>query len=258
MVKHLGTFYGGYLYEAAQHLRPTRRTRPPEKRFVIFARGRSGTTLLVSLLNRHPLISCDNEILRRRAARPLRLIRRRMALTETPIYGFKLLSYQLQSVQTHLADKRAVLERLVEEGHHIIYVKRRNLLRHALSNLYARHRKQWHQTDADASALRMRLDPDDLLHWLNGSAQLEQFEREMLDGLPHVALAYEDDLRDARHHGATLRRITTRLGLPPVAPNTSLRKTTPRRLRDIVTNPDAVRDTIADTPYVHYLDTAFA
>jgi LPS sulfotransferase NodH len=257
MLKDFSTFYGGYLYEAAQHLRFTRRTRPPQQRFVIFARGRSGTTLLVDLLNRHPSIACDNEILRRRACAPHRLIRQRMALTSAPVYGFKLLSYQLQSVQTHIADKRAFLQRLVDDGCHIVYVKRTNLLRHALSNLYARHRSQWHQTDPDAPAPRMRLNPDTLLHWLNGSAQLERFERELLDGLPHLAFTYEDDLQDAARHADTVRRITDRLGLPPVAPKTALRKTTPRCLEDIVTDPSVVRNAIQGTPYASHLDTAF-
>lgn len=258
MIKTLNTFYGGYLYEISQHLRPVRRTRTPEQRFVIFARGRSGTTLLVDLLNRHPAINSDNEILRRRVWSPHRLIRQRTALTNTPVYGFKLLSYQLQSVQTHVAGKRAFLDRLVDEGYHVIYVKRRNLLRHALSNLYARYRKQWHQTGPEAPAPRMPLAPDVLLHWLNGSAQLAQFEQEMLDGLPHLAFTYEDDLRDATCHLATVRRITDRLGVPPVMPETALCKTTPQRLEDIVTNPDGVRDALCGTPYEPYLDTAFS
>jgi LPS sulfotransferase NodH len=145
----------------------------------------------------------------------------------------------------------------VDDGCHIVYVKRTNLLRHALSNLYARHRSQWHQTDPDAPAPRMRLNPDTLLHWLNGSAQLERFERELLDGLPHLAFTYEDDLQDAARHADTVRRITDRLGLPPVAPKTALRKTTPRCLEDIVTDPSVVRNAIQGTPYASHLDTAF-
>ena len=256
MFRTLNTFHAGYLYEALQHLRPTRRTRPPEDRLVIFARGRSGTTLLVDLLNQHPAIHCDNEILRRRVAAPPLLIDRRMCLNDAPVYGFKLLSYQLQSVQTHISNPRGFLESLVEAGYHIVYVKRRNLLRHALSNLYARHRKQWHQTEADAPTPKMTLDPDALVHWLNGSAQLDDLEGDMLDGMPHLPFTYEADLQDADCHAATVRRITDHLGLPYITPETSLRKTTPRRLSDILTNPEVVPQTLHGTPYARYLATA--
>ena len=37
----------------------------PEKKFIIFAQGRSGSTLLVSLMNCHKEIFCDGEILNR-------------------------------------------------------------------------------------------------------------------------------------------------------------------------------------------------
>jgi len=177
--KTLNAYYAGYAYEAAQHLRPTVRSTPPETRFVLFARGRSGTTLLLSMLNAHPAVEADGEILRRRALCPLQLVKQCEAQTQASVYGFKLLSYQLRSLQTHLPDRRAFLEALVEQGYRVLYLRRQNLLRHALSGLYAEHRRRWHQTETDAAdrpAIRVRRD--DLFRWLDGSAQLRRFEQE--------------------------------------------------------------------------------
>ncbi|MEF8817619.1 MAG: Nodulation protein H [Salinibacter sp.] len=257
--KTVNVFYAGYAYEAAQHLRPTVRSTPPETRFVLFARGRSGTTLLLSMLNAHPAVEADGEILRRRALRPLRLVKQCKAQTQAPVYGFKLLSYQLRSLQTHLSDRRAFLEALVEQGYRVLYLRRRNLLRHALSGLYAEHRRRWHQTDTDATdrpAIRVRRD--DLFRWLDGSAQLRRFEQEVLDGLPHLSLTYEEHLEDPARHADTLHRTTDRLDLDPIAPDTSLRKTTPRRLSDLATNPDDVRRWVAASPYARFLSAVSA
>lgn len=252
--KTLNAYYAGYAYEAAQHLRPRVRDAPPETRFVLFARGRSGTTLLLSMLNQHPRVEGDGEILRRRACRPHALIEQRLGQTQAPVYGFKLLSYQLRSLQTHLPDRRAFLEALVERGYRVLYLRRQNLLRHALSGLYAEHRNRWHQTDTDAADRpTIRVCRDDLFRWLDGSAQLRDFEQEVLDGLPYLSLTYEEHLEGSESHTDTLRRVAGWLDLAPIVPNTSLRKTTPRRLSDLATNPDDVRDWVAASPYARFL-----
>jgi LPS sulfotransferase NodH len=259
LAKTLNAYYAGYAYEAAQHLRPTVRSTPPETRFVLFARGRSGTTLLLSMLNAHPAVEADGEILRRRVLCPLRLVKQYEAQTQSPVYGFKLLSYQLRSLQSHLSDRRAFLESLVERGHRVLYLRRRNLLRHALSGLYAEHRRRWHQTATGAAARpAIRVHRDDLFRWLDGSAQLRRFEQEVLDGLPHLSLTYEEHLEDPTRHADTLRRVTGQLDLAPIAPDTSLRKTTPRRLSDLATNPDAVRRWVAASPYARFLSAVLA
>lgn len=254
LAESANAFYAGYAYEAAQYLRPTVRSAPPDTRFVLFARGRSGTTLLLSMLDAHPEIEADGEILRRRAWRPNALIEQRVGQTRAPVYGFKLLSYQLRSLQTHLPDRRAFLETLVEQGYRVLYLRRQNLLRHALSGLYAEHRRRWHQTDTDAPARpTIRVRREDLFRWLDGSARLRRFEHEVLDGLPHLSLTYEDDLEDPARHSETLRRVTGRLDLAPIAPDTALCKTTPRRLSDLATNPDEVHHWVAASPYARFL-----
>ena len=253
LYKTVNAYYLGYAYELAQHLRPARRREAPDGRFVLFARGRSGTTLLLSLLDRHPAVACDGEILRRRAWHPQELIKAHEALTAQPVYGFKLLSYQLRSLQTHRPNRRAMLEELVDNGFQVIYLRRRNLLRHALSGLYAEHRRHWHQTTAAASHERFSIDRSDLFRWLDGSTQLARFEQRMLEALPHLALTYEDDLEDAAVHARTLRRVTGWLGLDPIDPQTTLQRTTPRRLDAFVDNAAEMRRWVAASPYARFL-----
>lgn len=46
----------------------------PSVRFVIFAQGRTGSTLLTSTLDTHPQVACHDEILQLTLAMPLRLV----------------------------------------------------------------------------------------------------------------------------------------------------------------------------------------
>jgi hypothetical protein len=255
-LKSLNAYYAGYAVEAAEHLRPVPAPSSPEGRFVLFARGRSGTTLLLSLLSRHPQVACDGEILRRRVFSPRALIRRRAQRARRSVYGFKLLSYQLRSLQTHVR-RRRFLEGLVDDGYRLLYLRRRNLLRHALSGLYAEHRRQWHQRSSAASGSeKMTIRRRDLFRWMDGSRRLRRFESRLLQGLPHLSLTYEDDLEDPRLHARTLRRATDWLGLGAISPDTDLERTTPRRLEAFVRNADAVRGWVSRSSYASHLDSA--
>ena len=71
----------------------------PKKKFIIFGWGRSGSILLVSLLDSHNKIHCDGEILHNPVLSPHLQIKLCASRCHKPIYGFKLLTYQIKQVQ---------------------------------------------------------------------------------------------------------------------------------------------------------------
>ena len=115
----------------------------PANKFVIFGRGRSGSTLLVNLLNNHNKIHCDGEIMHDHLLFPRLYIDLSASRYQSRVYGFKLLSYQLKDVQ-QIYDPEKFLLSLYESGYKFIYLTRRNLLAHALSNINARQKKFHH------------------------------------------------------------------------------------------------------------------
>lgn len=117
LIKELSN-YGGYLWKQSQL---------PEKKFVIFGRGRSGSTLLVELLDSHPQIHCDNEILHDRVLFPRLYIDSCASRYQSQVYGFKFLSYQIKDVQRISQPKKFLLQ-LYQSGYKIIYLRRENLL----------------------------------------------------------------------------------------------------------------------------------
>lgn len=103
--------------------------------FVILSRGRTGSTLLVDLLRCHPRIRCEGEVLSHRilVASPEAVLRARAALCARRVYGFKLrpAHYGAQRIR----DPKAFLAGLEAEGWQLLHLRRRNVLRVALSSL---------------------------------------------------------------------------------------------------------------------------
>src|SRR4051794_949293 len=110
-----------------------------DTRFVIYCRGRDGSTLLVDLLNQLPGVHCDGEILHARVLASWLYVQACESIASGEVYGFKLLSHHLTHVQ-RVSDPAAFLRRLDSSGYKIIHLRRENMLRQILSALYVRHR----------------------------------------------------------------------------------------------------------------------
>lgn len=242
------------LEELKAYLQVLKRHRTmPGVKFVIFSHGRSGSTLLVDLLNSHPQIHCDDELLRHRVIFPRLYIRARTLLSEEDVYGFKLLSYQIIEVQSIRCPEKFIPE-LNRGEYNLIYLKRQNVFHHALSNLYARHTGAFAHRSSEGILARskMSVDLDALVRWIKGIQRTQEFEDRVLTNVPHVNLCYENDLREENMHQATIDRLAKYLGIPPAPVKTDLVKIIPRSLSDIVENYVELREFIANSEYAQY------
>ena len=228
----------------------------PGTRFVLFGRGRSGTTALVSLLDDVPGVRCEGEILRNAVPFPYRHVLGRAARCEAPTYGCKLLSYQVRDVQRFPGRPEDLLRTLHREhGFHILYLRRTNRLRHALSNIRARrdtfHRKM---SDPDPGPTALRVDSDHVVEWMERSEALHAYEQRLLHDVPHLSLTYEAHIRHADAHQSTVDAICDYVGIDSGPVESSYRKTAPASLRDRVANYDELAARLAGTRYEPYLE----
>jgi LPS sulfotransferase NodH len=228
---------------------------PPDTRFILFGRGRSGTTALVSLLDAVPALDCEGEILHDYVPFPLIHVLGRSRRSRASGYGCKLLSYQVRDVQTALRDPETVLRVLHEDyGFALLYLRRTNLLRHALSNIRAR-RDQFHRRASEAArAPALQVDPDHVLEWIESSEALQRYESRLLEGLPHLSLTYEEHIRDPDAHQSTVDTVCDYLGVPSAPVETDYQKIAPRSLRDGVANYETLARYLRPTDYAAYLD----
>jgi len=228
----------------------------PALRFVLFGRGRSGTTALVSMLTDVPVLHCEGEILHDWVPWPYRHVLGRSLRSGARGYGCKILSYQIRDVQTRIETPDDFLRTLHEnQGFQVLYLRRTNLLRHALSNIRAR-RDQFHRKkDGRRSEARaLRVDPDHVVEWMRSSASLRDYEERLLEPVPHLSLTYEEHIRDADSHQDTVDEICTFLGVESASVESSYQKVAPSSLRQNVANYDELARRLHGTPYATYLD----
>ncbi len=254
----LSAFYLGY--PLALRDKVTRLGTPafdPPQKFVIFTSGRSGSTLLVDLINSNPNVHCDLELLKRRTFAPMSLIKTHAKCSTQDTYGFKLLSYQLKNVQTHIRNKWMFLDDLVnKEGYRLIHLEREDKAKQALSIIYAFYRGKWHNQKGSKQkeVLQFELNPEVLYKFIKESEILREFEAEMLQGQEYLYISYERHLTPDKR-AESIQKISDWIGIDAVKPETSLRKATPSKLSTMISNKQEVIDYIAKTEYAHYVPT---
>ncbi len=230
--------------------------RVPEKRFILFGRGRSGTSALVSMLDALSDVRCEGEVLHDYVPFPrLHVLGRAMRCRERT-FGCKVLSYQIRDVQTPRLPREAFIRRLHErDGFHILYLHRTNLLRHALSNIRARL-ESFHEKKDDPESGRQpfSVDPDHVVEWMQRSESLYEYEQQLLEDVPHLELTYEQHIRSPEDHQSTVDTICTYLDIASAPVESSYRKVAPPTIREQVANYDELAGRLDDLGCAHYLD----
>ena len=86
------TTWKGYMTEAkvmgSAMIKPKNRD---VSKFLIIARARSGTTLLTNLLDAHPDVTCDREVLAKRVRAPQAYLNALAGKSSTKAYGLSLI-----------------------------------------------------------------------------------------------------------------------------------------------------------------------
>ena len=112
-------------------------------RFCIFAQGRSGSTLLTTLLDQHPHIKCEGEVLANSVGNAHHFIQGKSIQYSSKklAWGFKVKHHQLTKHQK--IDPQTFLKKLSQEGWKVIYLRRENIVLQALSTLIGMSRGKW-------------------------------------------------------------------------------------------------------------------
>ena len=231
----------------------------PDKRFMIVTTGRTGSELLVDLLNSQPGIFCDGEILNDRRLSAQRFVAGRSAkaaMGGAEAYGCKLVQRHFGFQPTFERDD--FLRRMHDQGYHLIYLRRENILAQALSAAIGRHgRWHWHQGDK-ASFTPATIDPVELLGLAFLFDECDQYLQFLLEPLTHLSITYEDDLVGPAAQQATVDRICARLEMASVAGSTKFVRLSPRLLEDRLVNYDEVAAVVGASRFAKYLSDVSA
>jgi LPS sulfotransferase NodH len=223
-------------------------------KFVLFAQGRTGSTLLGDLLRSHPEIYFADELLGSALRSPRLAAARTRWRHARHAVGFHVKIYQLSDVQG-ITDAGRWLRGMHRHGWRVIALRRENLLRQVLSNMTAQLTNRYEDRAGEGEFVRVRpyVDPEELLHWIGVRAAVGADEAAALDGIPHLSLTYERDLQDSTTWQPTMERVFAHLDLDPVPVVTNLRRQNDGGLASLIANYDDVRRAVEATEYTRYL-----
>lgn len=226
-------------------------------RFVVLFPGRSGSTYVISALDAHPQISAKGEVLD-----PLRPEGPEAQLDWTRRYfrGRFVNRNRAVGFKTKLRDvlDQDGFARILDEfDARLVYLDRRNDVKHAISRITARRLKdttgRWNRYDGDARLDAFPVDPADFEERLEAVEAEKATIAEYVGTLdrPLLHLDYEDLLAEPT---ATFHQLLGFLGLPPAPIRGTTLKNTSDDLREVVTNFDELRARYAGTRYAPMFD----
>jgi hypothetical protein len=221
----------------------------PEQKFLIFAQGRTGSTLLVELLNQISEIHCEEEILSRDFF-PLQMpipfpriyLKGYSKKYSKHYFGFKLKIFHLtEQLKT---DPATFFEKNLK-GYRIIFLYRQNIPMQVISNLLAYHNSKYHLRKKEKFDFeKIHIDPEDFIRRLNRRIDHLKLEIQILSKYDYLKLCYETDLIDENMHQKTVNKICDYLGLESSLIKTTLTKSNSYDVKDIITNYDEIKPII--------------
>lgn len=233
----------------------------PKSKFLIYTRGRTGSTVLTDLLNCHSDIFCDVEIFNflysgSRIKFPeiyIKSCSKRAAKHGKTVYGFKVKIAQLR-YEHEYDNYEEILKKLYKEGYKFIYLKRDNYFRHKLSNIISAQTKIFHLKNGDKnSPLKVKVDCEQLMEGIKYGEVVNKTEEQNLKDIDHITITYEDDLIENSKHQEAADKIFGYLGLESVKVRTDLMRIVPEDLEEIILNYNEVYDYFKNTEYIKYL-----
>lgn len=230
----------------------------PKTKFVIFGQGRTGSTLLTSLLNSHSEITCEGEILAGRVLNPLLYVTYRSRIqSASDVYGFKVKIYQLTHTQKlYLNDVINFFQKLSEDKWQIIYLRRENLLRHAISNMIVENTGLYHRFSDNRVFWnkKIHVDYQQLLISMEKREKFQEAESCVLKHIDYVPLVYEKDLLDVDAQQKTVDMLCDLIGISRCPAQTNLVRINIGKLSNIVHNYQEIQAKIEQTRFSQFLD----
>lgn len=231
-------------------------------RAVLFAQGRTGSTLLENLISSTGFFRETGELLstvRGEIRDPARFVLGLAKLTPWRNLIFHVKLCHLTSDRQKPVDPKQFLGVLNGAGFGVIYLRRRNLVRHRISTLVAMERNKWHTADSDRErAVKIRVDCQRMVKKVEEKNRFRQEEIAALADIPYCELVYEDDLESVECHQATVDKVLSFLGLESRLANTHLEKITPKRLDQLVENYGELQHTLRAHDWGHFIDESMS
>jgi hypothetical protein len=227
-----------------------------QERIVIYGQGRTGSTLLESLLASTGYFAKHGELLApkfRVIKYPMKFIRGLAKSKNTRGFIFHLKSYHLTKKRKKTIEPSHFLEELQKDGWFIIYLRRENKVKHALSSIIAHQRGSFHKVDDKIEELNVHVDCENLRRRINKRIKIDRIDVESLKNISFHEVVYDLDLEHEHNHQSTIDNILKKIHLEPKMASSKQRKIYRAPLHEIIKNYDEFIDCVQNNGWKKYL-----
>jgi hypothetical protein len=238
-------------------------------KFVLVSHGRSGSTLFFDLLSQNPDYDQlqkpqDAEVLSRRIRLPSLYLEYLAYRSQSRLFGVHIKVFDhLEKINRiySLTDQIAFFRKLVNNNWKIIYLRRENILRIALSILIAGERKIWHVKSAEekTNLKLVNIDKRMLLRCMQITELRLQRDLNAISHVEYFPMVYESDLINPEFHQKTMDTVFNYLDISNnISVKASFLKTSGDNLAETISNLDEIVKFISSIPkYKIYLDELY-
>lgn len=250
--------------EAISYLLNYTRPMPPNQlRVVIFAQSRTGSTLLESLLCSTGHFRPNGELLNTSKGEvlfPLTFLYGLLKWKPKNNFIFHVKITQLAKDRKRPVDPAFFLETLYKDGWKIIYLRRRNKVKHTLSWFVAKSRVVgfksyiWHKFDDKREELNISIDCDKFSRMVEKRISRDAQEEKALAGIEYHKVVYEDDLEQPESQEKTVNRILDYLSLEHRKASTKYRKVNNQSPEELISNYEEFVECLSKQGWENFLD----
>jgi len=230
---------------------------PEQRRVVIFAQGRTGSTLLEDLIFRTGHFQKYGELFHKSKGQvlfPLPYTRGLAKRRQARNFIFHVKIYQLVRDRSRPEDPARFLKALYDSGWKIIYLIRRNKVKHVLSNYVRNARGSGRKLNNEKEDLELQIDPDRFIKHVGERVRFSEEEKKALEGLEYIEVVYEDDLENQEMHQATVDRILDELSLEKKKIETPFKKVNTHSPASLIKNYGQFKKHLSEHGLEEYLE----
>jgi len=164
-----------------------------------------------------------------------------------PVYGFKLLFFQVTKPEKFLAQ-------LARRNWKFIHIHRDNIWQIALSNIIAMKTNHWHRhTGNESTPESITIKPERLLKGLKIRTKWRTKEFDLIKLYEHLSINYERDLKDSNNWQATADKIFNYLGLESHPVTSTMKTTYQKPYSELIENYDELTGLVKNSEFAYLL-----
>ena len=211
---------------------------------LIYAQGRTGSTLLESLLCSTERFDGFHEALNtvtREVIYPVRYLRGLARLNAPRRIVVHVKPMHLCEDRRKSVNETSFLKAMTEDGWIVLHVVRRDVIKQTLSLFLAEARGRFHNMESSSEDIQFDVSPELFLKRVKARRASIIAERTALTGIPYLPVSYEDDLEDPTQHQLTIDRLMVQMGREPCEVATKLRRFTTHTAEHYIRNFDELQ-----------------